>query len=69
MTKSTLVEIVAKNTEMKEVNAKLAVNAVFAAIEEALVNGDEVKIAGFGTFKVKERKEVIKTAAIKYNTA
>ena len=42
---------------MKEVNAKLAVNAVFAAIEEALVNGDEVKIAGFGTFKVKERKE------------
>ncbi len=56
MNKSTLIETVSKGADIKESVAKAAVNAVFAAIEEALANGDEVKIAGFGSFKVKERK-------------
>ena len=56
MNKSTLVEIVAKNADVKESVAKIIVNAVFDSIQEALANGEEVKIAGFGTFKVKERK-------------
>ncbi len=56
MNKSTLIETVSKSADIKESVAKAAVNAVFAAIEEALVNGDEVKVAGFGSFKVKERK-------------
>jgi len=56
MNKSTLIEAVSKNAEVKKSLAEAAVNAVFAAITEALANGDEVKLAGFGSFKVKERK-------------
>lgn len=57
MNKSTLIENVSKNADIKKGAAEAAVNAVFASIQAALAEGDEVKIAGFGTFKVKERKE------------
>ncbi len=56
MNKSTLIEAVSKNAEVKKGVAEAAVNAVFTAIQEALANGEEVKLAGFGSFKVKERK-------------
>jgi len=36
--------------------AKEAVDCVFQAITEALANDDPVQIAGFGNFKVGERK-------------
>ena len=56
MNKSTLIETVSKSADIKKRVAEAAVNAVFAAIQAALAEGDEVKLAGFGTFKVKERK-------------
>ena len=37
-------------------DAQTAVDAVFAGITKALGQGDAVSIAGFGTFKVAERK-------------
>lgn len=55
MTKTTLVEIVAQNAGIKKKEADAAVNAVFQAIESELATGGKVQIAGFGTFKVKER--------------
>lgn len=55
MTKSTIAEIVAESAGMKKKEAELAVNAVFQAIENELATGGKVQIAGFGTFKVKER--------------
>ncbi len=57
MTKTSLIEAVAAKAEIKKVDAEKAVNAVFAAIEDALVAGDKVQVTGFGSFEVKERPE------------
>lgn len=55
MRKQDLVRVVAESTGQSEAAATRAVNAVFDSIEQALANGDEVAISGFGTFKVVER--------------
>ncbi len=55
MTKATLVEIVAESAGIKKKEADAAVSAVFSAIENELATGGKVQIAGFGTFKVRER--------------
>ena len=57
MNKTILVDNVAEATGLKKKEAEKAVNAVFASLQSALCEGDKVQIAGFGTFKVKERKE------------
>lgn len=57
MNKSNLVDLVAEAASLKKKDADLAVSAVFDAIQTALADGDKVQIAGFGTFKVKERAE------------
>ncbi|MBQ3195802.1 MAG: HU family DNA-binding protein [Clostridia bacterium] len=57
MNKSNLVENVAVAAGIKKKEAELAVNSVLASLQTALSEGDKVQIAGFGTFKVKERKE------------
>ena len=59
MNKSALVEAVAAKTNLKKKEADAAVNAVLAAIVDELATGGKVQIAGFGTFKVKERPERI----------
>ncbi len=55
MTKTNLIDAVAAKSELKKSEAEKAVNAVFAAIEEALVSGDKVQITGFGSFEVREK--------------
>ena len=55
MNKTNLTDEVVKLTGLKKQDADLAVNAVFAKIEEALKAGEKVQIVGFGTFEVKER--------------
>ncbi len=55
MNKATLVEIVAESAGIKKKEADLAVSAVFAAIQNELATGGRVQIAGFGTFRIKER--------------
>lgn len=58
MNKSTLIEFVAANANLKtKKEAEAAVNAVFKAIETELATGGKVQIAGFGSFKIKERAE------------
>ncbi|HAN21120.1 MAG: DNA-binding protein [Clostridiales bacterium GWF2_36_10] len=59
MNKATLVEIVAESASIKKKEADAAVSAVFTAIENELATGGKVQIAGFGSFKVKERSERI----------
>lgn len=54
MNKSDLVNAVAAEGLAKKDAAK-AVDAVFAAIEGALVKGEKVQLVGFGTFEVRER--------------
>jgi DNA-binding protein HU-beta len=53
--KQDLVRDVAEATGQTEAASNKAVNAMFAAIENALAKGDEVTISGFGSFKVVER--------------
>jgi DNA-binding protein HU-beta len=48
---------VAEKAEMTKKDAEKAINALFASVEEALVNSDKVQIIGFGTFEVKAREE------------
>ncbi|MBR2987723.1 MAG: HU family DNA-binding protein [Clostridia bacterium] len=57
MTKKELIEIVAEGTDLPKTKAAEAVNTLITAIENALLAGDDVVLAGFGTFKVKERAE------------
>ena len=55
MNKTELTAVVMKETDLKKKDAEAAVNAVFAAIEGALVSGEKVQLVGFGTFDVKEK--------------
>ena len=54
MTKADLVNAVAEVTGTKK-QAQAAVEAVFETIAVAMENGEEVRLVGFGTFKVSER--------------
>ena len=55
MNKTQLIDAVAAKTDLKKKDAEAAVNAVVAAIQDALKAGDKVQLVGFGTFEVKER--------------
>ena len=55
MNKTQLVDVVAKEAQMKKKDAEAAVEAVFAAIADAIADGDKVQIIGFGTFEAKEQ--------------
>lgn len=53
MTKSQLIEALAKAEGITLKAAELAVNVTFESMERALIQGDRVEIRGFGSFKVK----------------
>lgn len=55
MTKKEIIDIVAEEADITKKAAKAAVDAFIGAIESGLENGEEVSVAGFGTFKVKTR--------------
>jgi DNA-binding protein HU-beta len=55
MTKNDLIAMVADKTGLAKNAAAAAVDATFDAITETLRTGGDVKIMGFGTFKVSER--------------
>ena len=55
MRKQDLVRTVAQQANMTDAQATTAVNAVIGAIQDALANGEEVNISGFGAFRVVER--------------
>lgn len=56
MNKSQLIEAVANTTDLSKAKAEEALNATLAAITTSLKKGDDVKLIGFGTFSVKNRK-------------
>ena len=53
--KAELIDAVAEATESSKAAAGAAIDAVLAAIADALGKGEEVRLVGFGTFSVKER--------------
>ena len=55
MNKNDLVNAVASEAELSKNAAAAAVDAVFAAITKTLMNDEEVRLVGFGTFSVAER--------------
>ena len=55
MNKTELIEKIAANAGLTKVDAKKALDAATAAIQEALAAGDKVALIGFGTFSVNER--------------
>ena len=54
MTKTQLIDKIAKDTELTKKQAAEAVDAMIAAMQDALVAGDGVQLVGFGGFSVKE---------------
>ena len=54
-TKSELVEAVANITGVSKAEANRAVDAVFTAVTDNLVKGEEVRLTGFGSFSVAQR--------------
>ena len=56
MNKKDLTEALAAECDLKNAVADKAVSAVFDHITEALKKNDDVKIIGFGTFSVSQRK-------------
>ncbi|PGA90698.1 HU family DNA-binding protein [Bacillus toyonensis] len=55
MNKTELIQKVAIETGLKRPQASLAVDTLFASIQQALQNGDNVQLIGFGTFEIRER--------------
>ena len=55
MNKAELVAKIADKAGFTKKDAEVALNAVIASVEEALVAGDKVALVGFGTFAPAER--------------
>lgn len=56
MNKAQLVDIVAEKTKTTKAQAELILDATLEAIQDALKEGDDVKLVGFGTFTRSSRK-------------
>ena len=56
MSKKDLIDAVAEATELSKDKAGVAVDAVIKHIEKTMKDGSEVRIPGFGTFRVSNRK-------------
>lgn len=55
MNKAQLIQKIAENGNMTKKDAEVALNAVVAAITDAVAAGDKVQVSGFGSFDVKAR--------------
>lgn len=56
MNKTQLIQKIAENGNMTKKDAEVALNAVVAAISEAVAAGEKVQVSGFGSFDVKARE-------------
>ena len=55
MTKADLVEKVNLNTDLTKKDSGQIVEHIFDLLKETLESGENIKIAGFGNFEVKEK--------------
>lgn len=56
MNKNDLVANVAANSGLSKADAAKAVDSVFDSISKSLSSGSEVRLVGFGTFSVAQRR-------------
>jgi integration host factor subunit beta len=54
MTKTKLIEALAEQQKMSVKEAKSIVNTILAAMTDALLDGQNVEIRGFGSFQVRQ---------------
>ncbi|GEO43664.1 transcriptional regulator [Skermanella aerolata] len=57
MTQAELINALAERADLSRATAGKTLNALIGVVADALKRGDEVRIAGFGTFAVAERSE------------
>jgi DNA-binding protein HU-beta len=55
MNKTELVEAVAKDSGLSNIDARKAVESLISTVEKTLKKGDEIAITGFGKFSVVKR--------------
>ncbi len=55
MGKTELINTIAKKMDVSKAEAERFMNAYMDSIKEALLNEEEVKLIGFGTFSVQEK--------------
>ena len=55
MNKSELIDAIAESADISKAAAGRAIDAVVESVTNALKEGDQVTLIGFGTFSVKER--------------
>lgn len=55
MNKSELIDRIAETADLSKADATRALDATIEAVSNALKNGEQVALVGFGTFLVKER--------------
>lgn len=55
MNKTNLIDLIAEKADLSKTQAKAALEATLTSIEEALKEGEQVQLIGFGTFKVNHR--------------
>lgn len=75
MNKTSLIEIISGDTKLSKAEAGRVVEVILEAMVDALADGEEIALIGFGNFSVSERKsrngrnpqtgEVIKIPAAK----
>ena len=56
MNKAEFVDAVAEKASMSKADATTAVDAVLDSLTEAMKNGEQVTLVGFGTFLVRKRE-------------
>jgi len=54
--KNDLIGVVSDKTGLSKADSTNAIDSVFDAISDALKSGDEVRLVGFGTFSVSQRR-------------
>jgi integration host factor subunit alpha len=57
MTKADLVERILANTGLSKKDSADMLEAVFSILKNTLESGEKIKIAGFGNFEIKQKKD------------
>jgi len=55
MIKADLINKIAKEMEISKQEAETGVNLFFQTIKEAIKNGEEIELRGFGSFRLRHR--------------
>ncbi|MBT5232146.1 MAG: HU family DNA-binding protein [Methylococcales bacterium] len=57
MNKAELVDSIAEGASLTKADAKRALDAMLSTVSDALKDGQQVALVGFGTFSVRDRAE------------